>query len=187
MDAVARGQATNLLGAMAYTRPMFIAAAAYFAAGQLALSAGISPSFAGAAWPAAGIALACILLFGYRIWPGVWLGAALVEAMLGSSPALAALAGAGGALEALAAAALVQRCIGTPKTFERGEDAVEFIAIAGLSSTIAATAAAAAAWSQSLPPQALAWSACTRWQADAMGSIIAAPLVLSWSAQPGAS
>jgi diguanylate cyclase (GGDEF)-like protein len=169
---------------MAYARQLVFAATAYFAAGQLALSAGISPSHAGAAWPAAGVALACALSFGYRIWPGVWLGAALVEAMLGSTPLLSVLAGAGGALEALAAAALVRRCIGMPGTFERGEDAVEFVAIAALSSVIAAIAAAVAAWAQSLDPQTLAW---TRWQADAMGIIIAAPLVLSWSAQSGES
>ena len=172
---------------MAYARQLVFAATAYFAAGQLALSAGISPSHAGAAWPAAGIALACALSFGYRVWPGVWLGAALVEAMLGSTPLLSVLAGAGGALEALAAAALVRRCIGMPGTFERGKDAVEFMAIAALSSMIAAIAAAIAAWAQSLDPQALAWSAWTRWQADAMGIITAAPLVFSWSAQSGTS
>jgi diguanylate cyclase (GGDEF)-like protein len=117
----------------------------------------------------------------------VWLGAALLEVLLDSSPAVAALMGTGSALEALAAAALVRRCIGLPRTFERGEDAVEFVAIAGLSSMIAATAATSAAWAQALAPQALAWSWWTRWQADAMGIIIATPLILSWSAHSSAS
>src|SRR5262245_21337848 len=171
MDAMVHGRATALVSSVSYARQILVAAAAYFAAGQLALSVGIAPSIAGAAWPASGIAVACALVFGYRVWPGVWLGAALVEAMLGSSPFIAVLTGAGGALEALAAAALVQRCIGLPRTFERGEDAVEFVAIAALSSMAGAAIAAAAAWTQGLAPQTLAWSAWTRWQADAMGII----------------
>src|SRR6202034_3352229 len=36
-------------------------------------------------WPPAGIALAAILLFGYRFWPGVGLGAGLVS-FLGGKP-----------------------------------------------------------------------------------------------------
>jgi diguanylate cyclase (GGDEF)-like protein len=186
MDAVAREQPTSLAGATSYAGQVSLVAAAYFAAGQLALLAGISLSHAGVIWPASGVALACVLLFGYRVWPGVWLGAALLEVLLGSSPVVAALMGAGGALEALAAAALVRRCIGLPRTFEHGEDAVEFVAIAGLTSMIAATAATAAAWVQSPLPQAVAWTWWARWQADAMGIIIAAPLVLSWSVHSGA-
>jgi len=187
MDAVVRGQATSLAAPLSYAGQMFVAAAAYFAAGQLALWAGMSPSQAGVIWPASGIALACILLLGYRVWPGVWLGAALLQVPLESSPVVAALMGAGSALEALAAAAMVRRCIGRPRTFERGEDAFEFVAIAGLSSMIVATAAAAATWGQTLEPHALAWSWWTRWQADAMGIVIAAPLILSWTAHSGTS
>jgi diguanylate cyclase (GGDEF)-like protein len=187
MNAVAHDQPAGSAASLSYAGQMFVAAAAYFAAGKLALWGGVSPSTAGAAWPAAGFALACVLLYGYRVWPGVWLGAALLDVSLGSSPLVAALLGAGAALEAFAAAALVRRCIGLPRTFERGEDAVEFVAIAGLTSMIAATAAAAAAWPLSHAPQALAWAWWTRWQADAIGIVIAAPLVLGWSAPSGAS
>src|SRR5258706_7227631 len=86
------------------------------------------------------------------------------------------------ALEALVAAALVRRCIGSSRTFERGEDAVEFVAIAGLSSAIAATAAAGAAWALSPGPHPPAWAWWTRWQSDAIGINVAAPVVLGWSA-----
>jgi diguanylate cyclase (GGDEF)-like protein len=135
-------------------------------------------------WPASGIALACVLLLGYRVWPGIWLGAALAGIAAQSSPIDATLMGAGSTLEALVAAVLVRRCIGLPRSFERGEDVVEFVAIAVLSSAIAATAATALlAWpSHSTAPQALAWTWWTRWQADAMGIVIVTPLILSWSA-----
>src|SRR6266851_5961676 len=54
-------------------------AAIYFAAAKLALLAAIPPGYATAVWPPSGIALAAVLLLGNRVWPGVWLGAALVN------------------------------------------------------------------------------------------------------------
>src|SRR5882724_7099781 len=41
-------------------------AAIYFVAGRLALLLAIPPGYATAGWPAAGLALGCILLFGNR-------------------------------------------------------------------------------------------------------------------------
>ena len=58
----------------------------YFAAGnigqvlQISNSGGIGP-----VWPASGIALAAVLLFGYRIWPGI-AGAAFLIGLSGSFP-----------------------------------------------------------------------------------------------------
>src|SRR5437660_12645900 len=46
-------------------------AAIYFVAGKLALLLAIPPGYATAVWPAAGLALGCLLIFGDRAWPGV--------------------------------------------------------------------------------------------------------------------
>src|SRR5438045_4473471 len=54
-------------------------AAIYFVAGRLALLLAIPPGYATAVWPAAGLALGCILLFGNRAWPGVIIGSFLVN------------------------------------------------------------------------------------------------------------
>src|SRR5512139_3802261 len=54
-----------------------VLAACYFAAAKLALA--IAPGYATAVWPPSGIALAALLLFGRRLWPGIWAGAALVN------------------------------------------------------------------------------------------------------------
>ena len=182
MDAVVPGRPTSSAGSVAYASRLFVLAAAYFAAAKLALWAGASAGHAAAVWPASGVALACVLLLGYRVWPGVWLGAALAAITVQASPIDAALMGAGSALEALVAAVLVRRCIGLPRSFGRGEDVVEFVAIAALSSAIAATVATALlAWPHSPAPQELTWTWWTRWQADAMGIVIVAPLILNWS------
>ena len=64
----------------------FLLAAGYFATAKLALLAAIPPGYATAVWPPSGIALAALLLLGNRVLPGVWLGAALVNISVQSSP-----------------------------------------------------------------------------------------------------
>ena len=165
-----------------YAGKVVFLAAAYFAAAKLALLAAIPPGYATAVWPPSGIALAAVLLLGNRVWPGVWLGAALVNLTVQSSLAAALLMGTGNTLEALAGAALVRRYLGVPCNFERGEDVIEFVAIAALSSAIAASVAAAPlALVHSLSSQALLWNGWTWWQGDVMGIVIVAPVILSWS------
>ena len=50
---------------------VFAVALAYGVAARLTLFLAIPPGYATAVWPAAGIALAGVLLCGYRVWPGL--------------------------------------------------------------------------------------------------------------------
>src|SRR5438093_4757681 len=52
-------------------------AAIYFVAGKLALLLAIPPGYVTAVWPAAGLALGCILFLGTRAGPGVILASFL--------------------------------------------------------------------------------------------------------------
>ena len=54
-------------------------AVAYFITGKLGNYLAVPPNYATAIWPPSGIALAGILLYGYRVWPGILLGAFLVN------------------------------------------------------------------------------------------------------------
>src|SRR5256884_33431 len=67
--------------------------ALYFAAGKLGLSLALVNTSATAVWPPTGIAIAALLLFGSRLWPGVLIGAFLVNVSttygLGSSIGIA--------------------------------------------------------------------------------------------------
>lgn len=156
-------------------------AAVYFAAAKLSLLLAIPPGYATSVWPPSGIALAATLLLGNHLWPGVWLGAALVNYTVNSSPVLAVMMGTGNALEALAGAALIRRYVGVPRRFEHGRDVVIFVAVAAVSCTIAATVAVLSmtvvgslSWPEFLPNW---W---TWWQGDVTGIIIVTPLILSW-------
>ena len=164
---------------------LVLLAGAYFVSAKLSLLLAIPPGYATAVWPPSGLAVAAILLAENRIWPGVWLGAALANLTVSTSGVAAMLIGTGNALEALVAAALIQRFLGVPRRFESGEDVFKFVAIAAVASMVAATigvSAIAIAGAMSLSDFAANW--WTWWQGDVMGIVVVAPLILFWTAQP---
>jgi len=105
-----------------YVAQISVLAALYFVVAKLSLLAAIPPGYATSVWPPSGIALAAILLYRPRIWPGVWIGAALVNLTVQSSVLAAVMIGSGNAIEALVGAALVKRLIGVPRQFQRGAE-----------------------------------------------------------------
>src|SRR2546423_9616224 len=52
----------------------------YLIAGKFSLHLAFLHASASPVWPPAGIALAALLVFGYRVWPAVFIGAFLVNA-----------------------------------------------------------------------------------------------------------
>ena len=81
----------------------------YFAAAKLGLSLAAVHSNVTPVWPPTGIAIAALLIFGRRVWPGVFLGA-LATNVLTDIPAASAIGIAiGNTLEAVVAFCLQQR------------------------------------------------------------------------------
>src|SRR5260221_6549183 len=176
--ALRKPRAFGLASPVLYVARVVLLAAAYFSAAKVALLVAIPPGYATAGWPPSGIALASVLLLGYRIWPGIWLGASLVNVTVQSSLVAATLMGAGNTLEALAGAALVRAVIGLPGAFRRGEDVVKFVVIAAASATIAATVAAGPLpLLHSLRPPPVFWELWARWEGGTLGLIfVSAPV-----------
>jgi integral membrane sensor domain MASE1 len=58
---------------------LFCVFAAYSVAGKIGLAAPFTSGNVSPLWPPAGIALASMLMFGYRVWPAVALGALVVN------------------------------------------------------------------------------------------------------------
>src|SRR5688500_2745142 len=88
---------------------IFGLAVVYFVAARLGLAFNAVSGFATLVWPPTGIALAAVLLLGYRVWPGIFLGANLANVVSGAPLLVGVGIGAGNALEALAAAYLLRR------------------------------------------------------------------------------
>jgi diguanylate cyclase (GGDEF)-like protein len=173
----------SLVRPLPYAAQLALIAVLYFVVARLSLALAIPPGYATAVWPPSGIALAAALLFGNRVWPGIWIGAALANVMVESSFLAAAIIATGNTLEAIVGAALIARHVGDPGRFERGEDVVKFIVLCAVSAAVGATIAALTL----AIGHSLSWGEAWRgwwtwWQGDTTGMIIIAPLLLSWRA-----
>src|SRR5436190_24036637 len=94
----------------------------YFIAGKFGLMLASLHASASPVWPPAGIALAVLLLFGYRLWPAIFLGAFLVNitniATAGSVFTSFGIA-VGNTLEAVCGAWLINRFADGFRVFDR--------------------------------------------------------------------
>jgi diguanylate cyclase (GGDEF)-like protein/PAS domain S-box-containing protein len=141
----------------------------------------IAPGSASPVWPPAGVALAFMLLFGKRVWPGIVLGEVLAVVSSGLPLSVAVGMGLGNAAEALVAVWLIQRYSSSPLPFNTPKDLVRFVIIVLIgAATLAATAGVTCLMLGGIVSAADYWNAwLTWWLGDAMGMIIITPLVLS--------
>jgi PAS domain S-box-containing protein len=166
-------------------------AVCYYGAEQLGLWQAIPPGFATAISPAYAIALVAVLLFGYRISPGVLIGSFLVNVRTTYDPDHLAVSlllplgiGIGAALQAIVGAVLMRRLIGFPNPLNNEHDVAKFfLVIAPLSCVIHATIGTLLLWRAGrLPWDELPFQWWTWWVGDTMGAFVVAPLILVWTA-----
>src|SRR3977135_3329061 len=103
-----------------------ILALGYFLAGQLWVTLASLHASASPVWPPAGIALAALLLLGNRVWPGIFIGAFLVNITTVGNPATSLAIAAGNTLEVICAAILVTRYAQGIRAFDRAHDVFRF-------------------------------------------------------------
>ena len=60
-------------------------AAAYFITAWVGLSMAITSAQVTVVWPPMGLAIAAVLIFGLRVWPGIFAGALAINSMAGDS------------------------------------------------------------------------------------------------------
>src|SRR5215472_12922469 len=123
-----------------FTRVVLLIAI-YFLGGLLGKKAAFMSGTVALVWPPAGIALAAILLFGYRFWPGVALGAVLFSCMDGTPFGFFTLGTAiGNTIGAIICAYLLKRIPGFNNSLERTRDVSYYIGLVGfLGTTVNAT------------------------------------------------
>ena len=161
-----------------------VLAAVYTLVGRLGLMADPVGGFATLVWPPSGIALAALVLYGLRLWPGVALGAFLVNFWVGAPFGVAAGIAAGNMLEALVGAWALSRVVGFKPSLERLKDVVALVAIpACLTTTLAATIGSMTLeLGGVIEPDRFreVWQAW--WVGDMIGDLLVAPLLLTWGA-----
>src|ERR671931_1297946 len=110
-------------------------AALYFGAARLGLSLAFLHANVSPVWPPTGMAIAAVLWLGYRISPAILLGAFLANLTTGVSVATAGGIAVGNTLEAVSAVFLLHRFVGFRSPFNRTQDVLKFVLIAGMLST----------------------------------------------------
>jgi integral membrane sensor domain MASE1 len=107
----------------------------YFLVCKLGLSLAIIHPSATAVWPGTGIALAAILLLGYNVWPGIFLGALAVNLTTPGSIVSSLGIASGDTLEAVFGAYLVIRFANGRNVFDRAEGIFKFFLLACVAAT----------------------------------------------------
>lgn len=161
---------------------ILLLAVIYFVAAKVGLSFASLHKNVTPVWPPTGIAIASLLIFGKRLWPGVFLGA-LATNILTEIPAGSALGIAmGNTLEALVSCFLLQRVAHWGDSLASVADVMRFVSCASvLAPVVSATIGGvslcwggAAEWSNF-------WSLwLTWWIGDGFGALIFTPFILSW-------
>jgi signal transduction histidine kinase/ActR/RegA family two-component response regulator len=154
----------------------------YFVAGKLGLQLAFVNASASPVWPPAGIALAALLLLGYRAWPAIFVSAFFVNVTTAGNITTSLGIAAGNTLEAVCGAWLVNRFAGGARVFDRPRDVFKFALAAVVSTTVSPSFGVTslafggfANWAN----YGTIW--LTWWLGDASGDLIVAPLLLLWS------
>ena len=166
-----------------YLALITIVLVSYFLAGKLGqATTAIRSGNIGPVWPAFGVALAAVLLYGYRVWPGIFIGVFLVD-FLSPVPVVAALGQALGAtLAAIAGVFFLRRVASFESSFSRLRDALGMIVIGAFGSAlITATIGVSVLYAthvegySGLGPAWLIY-----WLGDATGGLLVTPLILTF-------
>jgi integral membrane sensor domain MASE1/serine phosphatase RsbU (regulator of sigma subunit) len=119
-----------------YALKIAVLAGAYYGAAKLGLGLAFAAPSVTAIWAPTGIALAAIVLWGYRVWPGVALGALLANAWTGVPFYTVLGITVGNTLEGLAGAYLLRELADFRPSLERVRDVLALAVLAAAASTM---------------------------------------------------
>ena len=160
----------------------------YFVAGYISLFLSVPPGYSAAVWPASGIALAALLLFGKRLWPGIFFGSFLVNIIsnqqlqenIGTSSfiLLSVSIAVGATLQALIASYLIKKQVDIRSGLLTAQSITRLLAIGGpLSCVISASFGISSLWFFGIVSASefpYSWSVW--WMGDSIGVLLILPI-----------
>ncbi|PWT87791.1 MAG: hypothetical protein C5B54_11725 [Acidobacteria bacterium] len=160
----------------------------YYISGRIGLS--LSVLQVTPVWPASGIAVASILICGYRVWPGILLGALLVNFWHSfdvtrqfTSLLVILIISSGSLVSALIGGWVLMRFALGTRCLEHARTAAKFIVFAGMFSTSVAASAGSSTLLfthfVSFDQYRQIWF--TWWMGDMAGILVVAPVILSFN------
>jgi integral membrane sensor domain MASE1 len=159
--------------------PILAVAVAYYTTARLGLLEELVGDQVTPLWPPTGVALVALLVLGLRIWPGIALGAFVLNATIGSSLLAAPLITVGNTLAPVCAYLLLRR-VGFRTELDRRRDAVALVSLGALAGMLISASIGSAAL---LLTDSIAsvdfWSTWSVWwTGDAMGVLVVTPFLL---------
>jgi signal transduction histidine kinase len=160
-----------------------LVAIVYFAGAELGLSLATLHQNVTPVWPPTGIAIAALLIFGGRVWPGVFIGALAANLPTSISVVSAVSIATGNTLEAVIAWFLLQRSKRWRRTFDSVGDVMIFIVYAAVLAPLVSATIGSFSLCFSDPRERDRFLSIflTWWMGDGFGALIVSPLLLSWS------
>ncbi|HJU19652.1 MAG TPA: CHASE domain-containing protein [Stellaceae bacterium] len=164
---------------------------AYAVAGKLGLLLAIPPGYASPVFPAAGIAVAAMLIGGAATLPWTFLGALLPNLWAGAGQldraglAAAAITAAGSMAQGAVGGWALRRAVGYPAALDNGRDLTRFLllcpvcCLTGATLSLGGLAALGAVVPADLPANWLTW-----WVGDTIGVLVVLPLMMVMLGEP---
>jgi diguanylate cyclase (GGDEF)-like protein len=170
----------------------------YFVGGSLGMLLAFPPSNASPVWPASGIALAGIYIYGKKVLPGIFIGSCLIQIYafgdfssadkLQASLLIGAITGIGSTLQAFFGATLVNRFVGRADPLISDRKIITFLALGGPVACVTSSSIGIATLTVknilSVGDIALSW--LIWWVGDVIGVLVFTPIMLVFCAQPKA-
>ena len=159
-----------------------ILALVYFAAAKMGLVFALVGHTVTLFWAPSGIALACLLLFGRRVWPGIFIGAFLINLHVYLPISAAIGIAAGSTVGALCGAYLLKRKSAFNPNLVSVQDVLRLLIFGALISTAinAANGALWLAWTGDVIPWYLYGQTFMYWwMGDALGVVLFTPAVMA--------
>ena len=153
----------------------------YFASGRLGLAIPYIDAHVALVWLPTGIAVAALLRWGYRCWPGIFLGSLATNFSVDLSPLLDTGIALGDTLAPLLASCLLRR-MGFHSVLDRAYDILSLVVAAALGMLLSASGGVSSllfAGALNVQDASMAW--LTWWAGDFVGVLLAAPLLLNIS------
>lgn len=138
-------------------------------------------------WPASGIALAAVLIGGYRYALATLLSCSIAALIVPDKGVAQILFSAANSLEIFIAPLMLLRLAKIDITFDKATDYLKFIFYAGIALPVPAALIAAATIGTLTRSEAPFWlSALQWWMSDSLGILTLTPLLLIWRNRPPA-
>ncbi|XNR88479.1 MASE1 domain-containing protein [Streptomyces sp. R-74717] len=154
-------------------------AVCYFATARLGLLQEVVRGQVTPLWPPTGIAVAALLVFGMRIWPGIALGALVVNIFIGPSVVPVLFIAAGNTLAPICSYLMLRRA-GFHNALDRLRDALALVFLGALCGMLisATVGTGILVLSGALPAGDFRPTWSVWWTGDAMGVMVVTPFLL---------